>query len=467
MQDAANALLKELTESKGNPPIIGGVVIHNLIGSGGMGAVFKGSHLRLRIPVAVKFLYDQDEEFIVQFINEATLAAKVNHTNVVRVYDVNKEGKFQYIIQEYIEGQSAEQRLIDAVTTGKPLSEDFVLGLAADIARGLAALHAESFLHLDIKPGNVMISNRDGVCKILDLGLARRLDVARGGEGIQNRERIAGGTPGYASPEQLQFHSIGPTSDIYSLGVSMYDLLAGRRLHSANTWHTAIKEQTTRDVPDIRSLRPDVSEATSKLIDRCVRVEPEYRFQSAMELLSQLANANQARLSKPMRTPTAVPRGTALRALSPTVFCVDDDAEFATLLGEMLEGGGYRVETFTDGPSALARMRRMIPDVVLLDLEMPGMNGLQVCKEMRALDSLKSIPVVFLTGNSSPDSMNLAMHEGATDYLFKPVQASDLIARVRCLARITRAQRELESLEQQYGSFKSRLTTIFGKETHE
>src|SRR5258706_13252029 len=101
MIDSAAAICKELTATRGNPPVVGGVVIHPLIASGGMGAVFQGMHLRLRIPVAVKFLFESEDGSVARFADEASTAAKINNPNVVRVYDVNKEGKLQYIVQEY------------------------------------------------------------------------------------------------------------------------------------------------------------------------------------------------------------------------------------------------------------------------------------------------------------------------------------------------------------------------------
>lgn len=446
----------------GKPPVVGGVVIHHLLDSGGMGAVFQGVHMRLRIPVAVKFLFESTDGSTERFAEEASTAAKINSPNVVRVFDVNKQGKLQYIVQEYVNGQTAESHLEQAISLKKPLSENWVLRLAADTARGLSAIHDVNFLHLDIKPTNIMVSQKDSVAKILDLGLARQIVNAAG---VKYRAGD-GGTPGYASPEQLQFFALSPSSDIYSLGVSMFELLAGRRAHDVTSWGSAIIKQTTSELPDIRRIRPDVSEATAAIIEHCVHIDPTLRYQSALELLSELALATHthvaqhapAAFSRPLKSPSG------LHDVAPLVFCVDDNMQVCMSMAELLTESGYVVEVFTEGSRALARMKKTPPDVVFLDYEMPEMSGLDVCQFMRGDDALKHIPVVFLTGSTSPDHMKLAMHAGATDYLFKPTQASELITRASCLTKMTRAQRELASLERQYGSFRQRLSTIAGKE---
>lgn len=473
MTEEAAKLCRELIASKGSPAIVGGVVLQRVIGAGGMGVVYHGTHLRLRIPVAVKFLTLEREDAysVSRFIDEASFAAKIDSPNVVRVYDVNKEGPFEYIIQEYVNGQTADLHARDAVFYGRKLSEDFVLELAADTARGLAAIHALNFLHLDIKPANIIVAKRDGVCKILDFGLAQpyHKNTLPGTPANSNERAIDGGTPGYASPEQLQMLNAGPSSDIYSLGVSMFELLTGRRAYNVETWEKAQELQCTEVVPDVRSLRPEISAGMAALIERCVRIDPLNRFDSAMELLSAIAQVKQQRLAT-VPVPPPAPTGSDRRSSGgkadavPYVICVDDNAQICVLMSELLSEAGFRAETFTDGARAMVKMRAQPPDVVFLDMEMPGMTGLDVCSTMRSSAQLKDVPVVFITGETSPETMRRAIHEGATDYLFKPVQAEELITRVQCLTRISRAKKDLARLEQQFGDFRRRLSTLTGKE---
>ena len=317
------------------------------------------------------------------------------------------------------------------------------------------------------------MAKRDGVCKILDFGLAQpyNKNALPGTPPNSNVRAIDGGTPGYASPEQLQMLNAGPSSDIYSLGVSMFELLTGRRAFNVETWEMAQEVQCKEVVPDVRSLRPEISSSTAALIERCLRLDPLKRFDSAMELLSAIALVKQQRLTA-APAPLTVPAqtGSEKRASGrnsesvPYVVCVDDNAQICMLMSELLSEAGFRAETFTDGARAMQKMRAQIPDVVFLDMEMPGMTGLDVCSTMRASPLLKNVPVVFITGETSPETMRRAMHEGATDYLFKPVQSEELISRVKCLTRISRAQQELARLERQFGDFRRRLSTLTGKE---
>jgi serine/threonine protein kinase len=460
----ADDILQGLMAKKGSPPVIGGVVIHDTIGVGGMGAVFRGSHLRLRIPVAVKFLFPQQGQDFGRLQDEAAFTARVNHPNVVRVFDVGEEDGFCFIVQEYVQGRSASRYFHEA-QRGTPLSEDFVLGLGADVARGLAAIHTEHLLHLDIKPSNVLIADKDGIAKILDLGVAQHYDP----ETVDTREIKSGpqvvfGTPGYVSPEHLLGQNAGPASDIYSLGVTMYELLLGKYAIPTENWVAPASLQAIDELADLRTLRPDVSAATARLIHRCVRVSAKKRFQSATELLSALVEVIEQRSIEGPRP--KLRRSVSLRAprvAEPLAFCVDDDTVLCGILEEILTEAGCRVRTFTDGAQALEAAEQTQPDVFVLDMEMPGLSGLDVCRALRARESCRHTPVVFLTGATGLDKMNLALHEGATDYLFKPVQPRELVARVMCLTRISQAQREFEQLQQQYGRFRSRLRKLSGR----
>lgn len=456
----------------GNPPIIGGVVLHRVIGTGGMGVVYSGTHLRLRVPVAVKFMFHEQENAynISRFIDEASLSAKVNSPFVVRVYDVNKEGPFQYIVQEFIDGETADRRVRDALALGKTLSEEFILNLAADAARGLAAIHAAGFLHLDIKPVNLMLSKGDGSAKILDLGLAQpfKASIRPGTIPREGDTPVDGGTPGYSSPEQLQFLHVGPSSDIYSLGVTLFELICGRRAYDVKTWEEAQIQQLDRELTNVRFLRTDVSQATADLIARCVRIDPSRRFSSAIELLAAIADVSQARLArnappvvsafaKPLNVPPSNRYG-------PRVYCIDDNLEILALMADILTDSGCQVETFSSPKAGIQRMLMRPPDLLFLDMEMPEMNGLQCCRAIKTQLPLKDLPIVFLTGQTNINQLQMALREGATDYLIKPVHPAEVIARVQCLTRISRAQQELARLETEYKTFQQRLAVLAGKE---
>jgi len=220
-------LYAKLVQARGDPPVLGGVVLSNVLGTGGMGTVFKGFHSRLAIPVAVKIMPPPPQGAQAPLQGEARASAHVNHPNVVRVYDLNKEGEFFFMIQEYVEGKTAED-LLNEARNGKTLSEQAVLSIGCDIARGLAAIHAAGYLHHDVTPANIIISSKDGVAKLLDLGLAKRWEQAVAHEGQPAQAGNLYGTAAYLAPERFMGMAAGPASDLYGLGVTLYEMLAGR-----------------------------------------------------------------------------------------------------------------------------------------------------------------------------------------------------------------------------------------------
>jgi CheY-like chemotaxis protein len=453
----AEVLYARLVQKHGDPPVIGGVLLSNALGAGGMGVVFKGLHLRLSIPVAVKVMPAPAEGAPAPLLGEARASARINHPNVVRVYDLGKKGEFFYMIQEYVEGKTAEE-LVRESGKGKVLSEQTVLSIGCDIARGLAAIHAAGYLHRDVKPGNIIISSKDGVAKLLDLGIARHWDPSPAAQDSPApRPEAVDGTPGYIAPEHAMGLTTGPASDLYGLGVTIYELLAGRLAYEAGSPSALLTQQFTRELPDIRALRPQLSPATARVVRCCVRLNPEERFSDANTLLNELAKALQA-LEPPRAAAPATPE------LPPaSVVCVDDDTQVGGMLRDTLEDAGFRVRCYSDPRAGLRGILEEPPDVVITDVHMPDMTGHDVCAAIRAAPSVAEVPVVFLTSDADLGSVGLAVQKGATDYLLKPVNPADLVARVKCLARMAAARRELETLNAQYGAYRNRLETLATK----
>jgi serine/threonine-protein kinase len=249
----ADDLYRKLVQERGDPPVLGGVLFSNLLGSGGMGLVFKGLHLRLSIPVAVKVMLSPAQGSQTPLLDEARASARVNHPNVVRVYDLGKEGDLFYMVQEFVEGRTAKN-LLDDACAGRTLSEQSVLSLGCDVARGLAATHAAGYLHRDVKPENIIISSKDGMAKLFDLGIAVRWGLASpDGKGEDRGPSEIFGTPGYVSPEHLLGLPLGPASDIFGLGVTLYELLAGRLAFTDSSTAALLTETTRQDLPDVRA----------------------------------------------------------------------------------------------------------------------------------------------------------------------------------------------------------------------
>ena len=451
-------------------PQLDGIVINRLLGQGGMGVVYKGLHTRLCIPVAVKVLLGRKHSAADdRMLNEARLAAKVNHPNVARVYDVNIQKDATYIVQEFVDGESIAD-MIDRCAAQKAwLDETRVLELAADAARGLAAIHREGILHLDIKPDNILVQKRDGVAKIVDLGLARRNEPR-----VPQPEETAGkpnsvyGTPGFMSPEQIQDLELTHTTDLYSLGATLYEMLTNLPAFpgGARDLLAIFQQQIHSPPPNPAVVRGNVSSATSAIVTDLLQCEPTQRPASAKVLLERLVEARRALETSPAASGFA-PAQSALRAASPAnIVCIDDDMVLCEFVGDALKAAGHEVQTFNSGAPGLQHLVVNNADLVLLDMEMPGANGLKVCHAIRALPNCRDVPIVFMSGVSDLHTIDTAIKLGATDYLIKPVNISDLLARVQCLTRLCQVQRERNALEDQYKKMSTRNTAINGKNSN-
>jgi len=198
--------------------------LHRRLGRGGMAEVFLARDLQLDRPVAVKVLFTQfanDPSFVARFRREAQAAANLNHPNIVSVFDWGQEHGTYFIVMEYVDGQT----LAEILRTGGPLDPERAAGIAGDVAAALGHAHAAGVLHRDIKPGNILISP-SGRVKVADWGIGRAMDAAA--EENLTQTGAVMGTATYFSPEQAQGLSLDPRSDLYSLGVVLYESLTGQ-----------------------------------------------------------------------------------------------------------------------------------------------------------------------------------------------------------------------------------------------
>ena len=280
-------------------PSVGGIFLLAKLGQGGMGAVYYGFHSRLEEPVAIKVLpyhlAETDPDLIKRFYREARIAAKVKSPHLVGVSDVNEELGLYYLVMEFVSGKSAGAYLKEVRKTGdgiKGLPEKAALKICIAATQGLVAAHEYGVIHRDIKPDNIMVpkhSRGDGLdfihTKLADLGLARSEDRGHS----LTLTNFCLGTPGYMSPEQaMDAKHVNKRADVFSMGATLYALLAGVSPF-ANSSLMQILTATceTPHVP-IRQHRPDVSELTSKVLDKCLEKDAGKRYADANELLRAL-----------------------------------------------------------------------------------------------------------------------------------------------------------------------------------
>lgn len=271
--------------------VVGGCRILYKIGGGGMGGVFKGHHIGLDMPVAVKILYsylaEKDPVFIKRFIREARAAAKLQHPNIVGVLNVGFEDGLHYLIMPYAGGGSAASLL----TRVKRLPLAQVLDIGIEITRALIVAEEHNIVHRDIKPANILFTEK-GEVKLADLGLAKNyLDSADSGI---TQTGIACGTPLYFSPEQAKgTPDLDIRSDIYSLGITLYHLIEGTPPFLAESAYVIFQKHVHEPLPRFIKADPPVPETVFKLLKKMTDKKAEERFQSPSELLEALEELRQ------------------------------------------------------------------------------------------------------------------------------------------------------------------------------
>ena len=272
--------------------VLGGVVIFDKLGEGGMGAVYRGRHLRLNVDVALKIMTtpsslsdEARDNYVQRFLREAQTAAQVDHPNLIRVYDVNSEHGLHYLIMQMLEGESAGARL----TRKKSLAEKEAVAICLGVAEGLAEAHRRGIVHRDIKPDNVMVGP-DGRVRVLDLGLAKAVSTEDAPDAhMLTQADTAMGTPSFMSPEQfVAARDVTPATDVWSLGVMLFHLLAGKLPWEGNTVYVLAKVIQEDPPSDLKGLRPDASDEIRAIVERALKKKPEERYPDCGEMAREL-----------------------------------------------------------------------------------------------------------------------------------------------------------------------------------
>jgi len=253
------------------------------LGKGGMGKVYRVEDKKIKEDVALKLIKPEiasDKKTIERFSNELKMARKIRHKNVCAMYDLGEEKGTHYITMEYVPGEDLKSFIRRAGT----LSAGKTLFIAKQVCEGLVEAHRLGVVHRDLKPQNIMI-DKEGNARIMDFGIARSV----GGKGITGAGVMIG-TPEYMSPEQAEVKEVDQRSDIYSLGVILYEMVTGRVPFEGETPLGIAMKHKSETPKDPRELNAQIPEALSRLILRCMEKDKEKRYQSAGEARSELIN---------------------------------------------------------------------------------------------------------------------------------------------------------------------------------
>jgi TolB-like protein/predicted Ser/Thr protein kinase len=296
---------------------IGRYVDLTLLGQGGMGAVYRGRDPELDRAVAIKVMLQTTPDFVARFRREAQSIARLAHANIVQVYDFGVDGEGNpYFVMELIDGTPLDEL---ARQRGR-LSALDVVRLGRQAAEGLGAAHRAGIVHRDVKPSNLIVDGR-GHVKLVDFGIAR---VADGGAQLTNAAALMG-TPGYMAPEQAMGKKVDARADIYALGMTLFELLAGGPAFMADDPIALVVMNMQQPLPDLRQHAPDVPEELAQLIEMMAAKDPEARVQSCDAVVTALdglelqlrsgVTANERRTD--VEAPAAIPPTNVGRRPSP------------------------------------------------------------------------------------------------------------------------------------------------------
>jgi hypothetical protein len=267
------------------------------IGRGAMGTVYLGRDTAINrmvaikaIPLASEFSESELAEARARFFREAETAGRLNHPNIVTIYDVGEERGLAYIAMEYLKGR----HLSDYTTSDTLLEPRKVLDLVARTAQALGFAHKQQVVHRDIKPANIMYDPIGDVLKITDFGIARLTGAGT------TRTGIVLGTPSFMSPEQLEGRTVTGHSDLFSLGVSLFQLLTGQLPFTADSMTGLMQQIAEAPHPPLRALRPDLPPCVDAIIDRALAKTPEARFETGAQMAAALEDCRS-------RLPTGLP----------------------------------------------------------------------------------------------------------------------------------------------------------------
>ncbi len=262
------------------------------IARGGMADVYLAEDVDLQRKIALKLMLETlaaDTQFVRRFRREARAVARLDHPNIVQIYTVGQTPTQQpYIAMQFIEGGSLRDKLQQLAERGKLLTTEQALNITRQIAEALAVAHNARIIHRDLKPGNVLI-RPDGKPVLVDLGIA----VVEGADKLTQTGGIIG-TPHYMSPEQVKGVQLDGRSDLYSLGIILYEMLAGMRPFAADSSIAVLHQQVYDEPPPLNKRRPDLPPQVTAVVETCLKKEPSERFPQAEAMIAAIDRALQA-----------------------------------------------------------------------------------------------------------------------------------------------------------------------------
>jgi len=429
----------------------------NELGRGSMGTVFMAEDTSLRRKVAVKFLLpDLADSFecAERFRREAVAMASIRNENVAQIYAFGEENGTPYFVMEHLDGETVEHLIDSHNRRGFYIPVDDAVDIMIQTTQGLAAIHRAGAIHRDLKPANVMLTVEPIRAVIMDFGLAREVSW-------DDDTRSLAGTPAYIAPELVEGRKGAERSkltDIYSLGTTFYEIITGSIPFGGESW-VEILQKHIAEMPVYPSVRrPGIPEVLDDVILRAMSKEPRERYQSCEELLEDLYEVQRMPLPHERRAtiPPASDRpstpstgglrrasqsgrfravngsGKAFRS-TPTssrgrLLVADADHGFRSMVHAVAKATvpGCRVHSASDGPMALELLESVKPHVLILDLGLPEINGLEIAMTVRGDPDFANLEIIVVADKGGRSEAAILKGLGVKRFLNKPVDENAL-----------------------------------------
>ena len=419
------------------------------LGAGGMGTVFKARHRRMKRVVAIKVLAANlcsDAAFVLRFQREVETVARLGHPNVVMAYDADEADIGHLLVMEYVNGRD----LASEVEKAGALEVARAVGVAVQAARGLAYAHSQGIVHRDVKPHNLLLDGQ-GTVKVTDLGLARLTADAVGTSKLTQAGGILG-TVDYMPPEQaVDSTAIDARADVYSLGCTLYFLLAGVPPFTGQSLMSILLKHRDADVPLLRRVRPDVPKELEAVCARMMAKAPADRYQAMTEVVAALESfvgRSAVGAGSPTRLPSAVSvaaGGSPPAAVS--ILVVEPSRVQAAIIRQYLEAQGVTVAAVVaTGADAVATAHVTRPTGIITSLHLADMSGVELAKQVRA-EMLQNAPGVVVI-SSEADAADVGTLSKLTRVvtLAKPFSPEQLLQAVNLVTGLSVALRSSETV---------------------
>lgn len=306
-----------MAQSKWIGQTIGGrYQIEALLGQGGMSAVYRANDPNLRRPVAIKLIHAHlsgEPDFVRRFQEEAAAVARLRHPNIIQVYDFNNDDDTYYIVFEFIPGETLQARLKRMFSANRQLETEETVNTIATLAEAIDYAHKQGLVHRDIKPANVMMNVHNQPI-LMDFGIVK---IVGGTQHTATGATV--GTARYMAPEQIRGEQVDGRTDIYSLGVTLFEMLSGRAPFEADSAMTVMMMHINDPVPSLALLRPDLPPALVAIVNKCLAKNPATRFQTAGDMATALRQSLKMPAGKPTIAPVSPADATVVESSPLTI----------------------------------------------------------------------------------------------------------------------------------------------------